>query len=85
MPMNQDELLTRHLQEVGSITGVEAQTIYKVRCITSNIRRLRQAGMNIHTEFKKDLSQQRYARYHCIDSKNCNRAVKKLWKENQGV
>ena len=75
--MSQDEMLTRHLLEVGSITGVEAQTIYKTRCLTSNIRRLRVNGLNIHTEYKKDLSGQRYARYHCLDSKNCNRNIRK--------
>lgn len=75
--MTQDEMLTRHLLEVGSITGVEAQTIYKTRCITSNIVRLRAAGLSIVTEFKKDLSGQRYARYHCLDSKNCNKKIKK--------
>jgi len=73
---SQDEMLTRHLLEVGSITGVEAQTIYKTRSITSNIVRLRAKGLQIITEFKKDLSGQRYARYHCLDSKNCNRRIK---------
>lgn len=76
--MSQDAMLERHLLEVGSITGMEAQTIYKARCITSNIKRLRNNGMNIHTEFKKDLAGQRYARYHCLDSKNCNQAIRKV-------
>lgn len=74
--MSQDDMLTRHLLETGSITGMEAQTIYKTRCVTSNIARIRAKGMNIYTEFKKDLSGQRYARYHCLDSKNCNRAIR---------
>ena len=77
VPMSQDELLARHLREVGSITGVEAQTVYKVRSITSNIARLRSYGMKIYTEYKKDLSGQRYARYHCLDSKNCSKAIRK--------
>ena len=59
----QDLELQNHLQTVGTITAVEAETIYKVRCITSNISRLRKSGMNIATEFKKDLTGQRYARY----------------------
>ena len=75
--MSQDEMLSRHLIETGSITGMEAQTIYKTRCVTSNIKRLRNGGMRIHTEFKKDLAGQRYARYHCLDSKNCNRSILK--------
>jgi hypothetical protein len=59
----QDLQLQNHLQTVGTITAVEAATIYKVRCITSNISRLRKSGMTIGTQFKKDLTGQRYARY----------------------
>lgn len=81
MTMSQDELMARHLIEVGSITGVEAHTIYKVRCITSNIKRLRDGGMRLHTEFKKDISGQRYARYHCLDSKNCSPAIRKEYSD----
>lgn len=79
--MSQDEMLARHLTEVGSITGVEAQTIYKTRCLTSHIRRLRVSGLKIYTEYKKDLSGQRYARYHCLDSKNCNPEIRKAAKD----
>ena len=59
----QDLELQNHLRAVGTITAVEAATIYKVRCITSNITRLRRSDMTINTEFKKDLTGQRYARY----------------------
>lgn len=60
----QDQSIARHFQAVGTITAVEAATLYKVRSITSNISRLRKAGMQISTEFKKDITGQRYARYN---------------------
>jgi hypothetical protein len=59
----QDLNVARHLEALGSITSIEASTLYKVRCITSNISRLRKHGMSIATEFKKDITGQRYARY----------------------
>ena len=62
----QDYKLFTHLETVGSITAVEAATIYKIRCITSNISRLRKHGVKISTTFKKDLTGQRYARYNFV-------------------
>jgi len=59
----QDLALFNHFKVLGTITAVEAATLYKVRSITSNISRLRKAGMKITTSFKKDLTGQRYARY----------------------
>ena len=70
--ISQDEMLKRHLMEVGTITPMDAQIIYQRRSVTSNIARLRAQGLNIKSEFKKDLSGQRYVRYHCTDSKNCD-------------
>ena len=71
--MTQDEMLKRHLLEVGTITPMEAMGIYQCRSVTSNIARLRKAGLTIKSEFKKDLNGQRYVRYHCLDSKNCDK------------
>ena len=59
----QDAHIQNHLRRVGSITAVEAATLYKVRSITSNIYRLRRRGMDITTHFKRDLTGQKYARY----------------------
>ena len=59
----QDLQLLTHLESVGTITAVEAATVYKIRCLTSNIARLRTHGVQISTQFKKDLTGQRYARY----------------------
>ena len=59
----QDASLANHLETVGTITAVEAATLYKIRSITSNIFRLRKLGMVITTDFKRDLTGQKYARY----------------------
>lgn len=59
----QDSSLENHLRQIGSITAVEAATLYKVRSITSNIHRLRRAGLEIVTDFKRDITGQKYARY----------------------
>ena len=59
----QDLKLFKHLTTLGTISSLEAATLYKVRCITSNISRLRKAGLQISTAFKKDFTGQRYARY----------------------
>ena len=72
--MSQDEMLKRHLLEVGTITPMEASTIYKCRSVTSNIARLRAVHkLDIVSEYKKDLQGQRYVRYHCTNSKNCDK------------
>jgi len=60
----QDSSLAHHLQKVGSITAVEASTLYKIRSLTSNIWRLRALGMEIMADRRRDITGQRYVRYH---------------------
>lgn len=64
--MTQDEMVARHLESVGSITCMEAQTVYRARSLTSIISRLRNKGMEISSERKTDPTGQRYVRYHYI-------------------
>lgn len=62
--MSQDEIVLRHLKEVGTITCMEAHMIYKIRSLTSVIARLkRRHGLMIDSILKKDLNGQRYVRY----------------------
>ncbi len=68
---NMDEMIKRHLLSLGTITGCEAGSLYKTRCLTSNIARLRANGMNIVSERKVDATGQRYVTYHCTDSNQC--------------
>ena len=63
---NQDEIIRRHLDMVGTLTCMEAQTVYRVRSLTSVISRLRKDGIEIRSERKTDPTGQRYVRYHCV-------------------
>lgn len=59
----QSMTILKHLQIRGSITPVEAATVYKARHLPSKIFELKRAGYDIQTELKTDLTGQRYATY----------------------
>ena len=65
---SQDDIIATHLDTVGSITCVEAQTVYRVRSLTSVVSRLRKRGYEIESERKTDLTGQRYVRYHLLSN-----------------
>ena len=52
-----------HLQDVGTITNVESQAIYKCRSLGKRISELRELGFDIWSEWKRDHEGQRYVRY----------------------
>lgn len=60
------EMIRRHLTRVHSISGVEAQNLYRCRSLTKRISELRAEGMNIRPEWCKDITGQRYVRYFLI-------------------
>lgn len=60
----QNELIIEHLATEGSISFLEAWTLYKVRSLPRRIADLRDAGFNVETEMRKDHTGQRYARYY---------------------
>lgn len=63
-----------HLLRTGTITRVEAEATHKVRHLPHAINILRnECGLNIRTEFRQDVSGQRYARYF-LDYKNAPEA-----------
>lgn len=59
----QTKLIHDHLVDVGNITGVEAQAIYKCRSLTKRISELKALGFDIKSEWKIDHAGQRYVRY----------------------
>lgn len=63
MNSTQEDLVMNHLCAKGSITGVEAATLYKVRSLPRRIATLRQRGVYIESERHVDLTGQRYVRY----------------------
>lgn len=60
----QTRAILDHLKRVGTISGVEAQALYRARSLTKRISELRRAGYPIVAEWKRDHTQQRYRRYH---------------------
>jgi hypothetical protein len=61
--MTQIEALIRHFETVGSISNVEAQSIYKIRALPRRISDLEKLGFKFERQRKKDLTGQRYVRY----------------------
>ena len=59
------QTLLKHLKRAGSITQVEAQAMYRIRHLPSQIKALKFEGHNIESEWKTDpINKQRYVRYH---------------------
>lgn len=55
-----------HLIRVGSISNVEAHSMYKCRALPRRISDLKANGVAIRKEQKKDATGQRYVRYHLL-------------------
>jgi hypothetical protein len=52
-----------HLRNHGSLTPVEAATVYRIRHLPSKVFELKTAGYQVRTTLKNDAMGQRYARY----------------------
>jgi len=61
--MSQNQKILNHLRDVGSISWVEANDLYRVRSLPRRIADLRQKGHEIVSEWKTDRLGQRYTRY----------------------
>lgn len=64
--MSQVEQLIKHFTTAGSITGVEAAAVYKIRALPRRISDLRERGFVIEDTWRKDATGQRYKRYTMI-------------------
>ena len=65
--MSQNKKILDHLNNVGSISFLEAWTLYSVRSLTRRIKDLREAGHEIISENRRDTGQ-RYVRYPWPDN-----------------
>jgi hypothetical protein len=63
----QSTTILKHLRAAGSITPVEAATVYKARHLPSKIFEIKRAGYAVQTVMRKDLTGQRYAHYVLVD------------------
>lgn len=61
--MRQEDRILKHLKAVGSISGLEASDIYRVRDLPKRVSVLKQEGHGIDGEWRRDISGQRYIRY----------------------
>lgn len=66
--MTQIETLIRHFKTLGSITNVEAQSIYKIRALPRRVSDLEKRGLKFKRVQKKDLTGQRYVRYEYVNA-----------------
>jgi len=66
--MTQYTKILSHLVDVGSITGLEALDMYRVRSLPRRIADLRENGFQIKSEWRKDRLGQRYVRYILTDA-----------------
>jgi hypothetical protein len=61
--MSQTNKILNHLQKVGSITFLEAWTLYSVRSLPRRIADLKELGYEIVGVMKTDINGQRYMKY----------------------
>lgn len=59
----QTRKILNHLSKYGSITPMEAWTVYSIYRLSACIHDLRKTGISIATELKEDASGHKYARY----------------------
>lgn len=64
-----------HLRAAGSITGVEAAAVLKVRHLPRRILDLKERGVSIRKEMKQDSQGQRYARYWLQQEANGSNSI----------
>ena len=61
--MSQPETISNHLQNIGSITPLEAQSNYNVWRLAAVINVLKNRGLKITKQMKKAPSGAKYAEY----------------------
>lgn len=58
--------LITHFRTKDSISGIEAQAMYKMRALPRRIADLKELGYQFRREFRTDITGQRYVRYFAV-------------------
>ena len=61
---SQRQVILNHLRTKGSISALEALSLYRCNRLAARVEELRRDGHAIETEMKNDITGKRYARYH---------------------
>ena len=64
--ISQRSMVFNHLVKKGTITSLEALSLYRIFRLAARIHDLRGDGNNIITKYKRDLTGKRYAQYWLI-------------------
>ena len=59
--------LVDHLRDKGSISGMEAWAVYRIRALPRRVADLKAVGYVFLTEWKRDPTGQRYVRYTLLN------------------
>lgn len=60
---SQNQMILNHMVDQGSISGLEAAELYRVRSLPRRICDLKEAGFKIISEWREDPLGQRYKKY----------------------
>jgi hypothetical protein len=64
--ISQKGMILNHLKSKGTISGVEALSLYRIYRLAARVEELRRSGHTIETDMKTDLTGKRYARYRLV-------------------
>ena len=64
--VSQKLMILNHLESKGSISALEALSLYRINRLAARVEELRKSGHDIETEMKTDMTGKRYARYRLI-------------------
>ena len=64
--VSQKLMILNHLKNKGSISALEALSLYRINRLAARIEELRRSGHDIETDMKADLTGKRYARYRLV-------------------
>lgn len=66
LPKSQKQLLLDHFTKKGSISGIEASALYRIRSLSRRINDLEADGHLFGRSMEEDPTGQRYVRYHYL-------------------